>query len=128
MASYSETELEALRLLRHSFSWNVSMDLRSGVWVATYADERIRRIQPDSPLSLFDALTLAAQARRDDYLLWGDCERTGTEQGDGMACDCCQERLEQLDAVIHEASATMTKSGHIQRFSQNTDWNKAARV
>lgn len=65
MASYSDAEREALKLLRHSFSWSVSMDRRSRVWVATYAGERIRR---DTPLALFDALTLAAQARREIYL------------------------------------------------------------
>lgn len=102
MASYSDAELEVLKLLRYSFSWRVSLDQRSGVWVATYADERIRR---DNPLGLFDALTLAADARRDAYLLRGDHARTDTEPGDMMSCDCCQERLEQLAAVIHEANA-----------------------
>ena len=97
MASYSETELEALRLLRYSFSWRVSLDQRSGVWVATYADERIRR---NDPLGLFDALTLAADARRDNYLVRGNHAPTEPEPGDSMACDCCQERLEQLAAVL----------------------------
>jgi hypothetical protein len=101
MASYSDAELVALRLLRHSFSWNVSMDRRSGVWVATYADERIRRY---SPLGLYGALTLAARTRSDNYLVKGNHARTDTEQGDNMACDCCQERLEQLAAVLHEAN------------------------
>ncbi len=102
MASYSDTELEALKLLRHSFSWKVSLDQRSGVWVATYADERIRR---NDPLGLFDALTLAADARRDAYLLRGGRVHTDTKQGDTMPCDCCQERLEQLAAVLHQANA-----------------------
>lgn len=65
MAAYSDAELAALKLLRHSFSWNIGMDWRSRVWVATFAGERIRR---DTPLALFDALTLAAQARREIYL------------------------------------------------------------
>lgn len=65
MASYSEAELAALKLLRGSFSWKVSLEHRSGIWVATYAGERIRQ---DDPLDLFDALTLAADARRDAYL------------------------------------------------------------
>jgi hypothetical protein len=102
VASYSDAELEALKLLRGAFSWNVGLDRRSGVWVATYAGERIRA---DDPLRLFDALTLAADARRDAYLLRTDRPRTDTEQGDIMPCDCCQERLEQLAAVLHEANA-----------------------
>lgn len=102
MASYSDAELEALKLLRRAFSWKVSLDQRSGVWVATYADERIRQ---DDPLSLFEALTLAADARRDAYLLRGDRKETYAEQADGVGCDCCQERLEQLAAVLHEANA-----------------------
>lgn len=65
MASYSNDELTALKLLRHSFSWNIGMDQGSRVWVATFAGDRIRR---DTPLALFDALTLAAQARREIYL------------------------------------------------------------
>ena len=32
-------------------------------------------------------------------------EQTGTKRGDGKACDCCQERLEQLAAIIHKANA-----------------------
>lgn len=102
MASYSELELAALKLLRGAFSWKVSLEHRSGIWVATYADERIRQ---DDPLRLFDALTLAADARRDNYIVRGDRAHTDTEPGDGMACDCCQERLEQLAAVLHEANA-----------------------
>lgn len=101
MASYSEAELVALRLLRSAFSWKVSLDLRSGVWVATYAGERIRQ---DDPLGLFDALTLAADARRDAYLLSGDRAQADTKPGDIMACDCCRERLEQLAAAIREAT------------------------
>ena len=50
-----------------------------------YADERIRR---DNVLSLFDALTLAADARRDNYLVEGNHVQTDTEQRDCMACDC----------------------------------------
>jgi hypothetical protein len=65
VTSYSDAELEALKLLRHSYSWNIGMDFRSRLWVATYVGERIRR---DTPLTLFDALALAAQARRDSYL------------------------------------------------------------
>jgi hypothetical protein len=65
MTVYSDAELAALKLLRHSFSWNIGLDQRSGVWVATYAGDRIRR---DTPLTLFDALALAAQARREVYL------------------------------------------------------------
>jgi hypothetical protein len=102
VASYTEAELEALKLLRHSFGWSVSMDRRSGIWVATYAGERIRQ---DTPLGLFDALMLAARARRENHLLRGDPEQTGTEPGDGLAYDCCQERLKQLAATIHEANA-----------------------
>ena len=107
MASYSDTELEALKLLRSAFSWKVSLEHRSGVWVATYADGRIRR---DDPLSLFDALTLAADARRDAYLLGTEHAQTGTEPGDNLPCDCCQERLEQLAAVLHEANAEILAS------------------
>lgn len=102
MASYTEAELAALRLLRSAFSWKVSLDQRSGVWVATYAGERIRQ---DDPFSLFDALTLAADARRDAYLLGTDGAEAGTEQGDRMPYECCQERLEALAAVLHEANA-----------------------
>lgn len=102
MASYSDAELEALKLLRGAFSWNIGLDQRSGVWVATYAGERIRA---DDPLSLYNALTLAADARRDAYLLGSDLEQTHAERGDGMACDSCQERLEQLAAIIHDANA-----------------------
>jgi hypothetical protein len=102
MASYSHADLAALKLLRGAFSWRVSLDQRSGVWVATYAGERIRQ---DDPLSLFDALTLAADARRDAYLLGTDRAQTDTEQGYRMPCECCQERLEQLAAVLHEANA-----------------------
>jgi hypothetical protein len=102
MAAYSEAEREALKLLRRSFSWSVSMDRRSRLWVATYAGECIRR---DTPLGLFDVLTLAARARRADYRIKGLRELTGTEQGDSMACNCCHERLEQLAVVLHEANA-----------------------
>ena len=102
MPSYSDAELEALKLLRSAFSWKVSLDRRSGVWVATYAGERIRQ---DGPLSLFDALTLAADARRDAYSLRGDRAQDDAEPGDNVPCDCCQERLEQLAAVLHEANA-----------------------
>ncbi len=102
MASYSDAELAALKLLRSAFSWNVGLDRRSGVWVATYAGERIRQ---EDPLSLFDALTLAADARRDAYLLDTGRAQAGTEQGDNVPCDCCQERLEQLATVLHEANA-----------------------
>lgn len=102
MASYSEAERAALRLLRSAFNWKVSLEHRSGVWVATYAGERIRQ---DDPLSLFDALTLAADTRRDAYLLRGDRVQTDPEQGDIMSCDCCEERLEQLATVLHEANA-----------------------
>jgi hypothetical protein len=77
VATYSEAEREALKLLRHSFSWSVSMDRRSQVWVATYAGEHVKG---DTPLGLFDALTLEARVRRDDYLLRGDRERTDTER------------------------------------------------
>jgi hypothetical protein len=104
VASYSEAELEALKLLRSAFTWKVSLDRRSGAWVATYAGERIRQ---DDPLSLFDALTLAADARRDAYLTRSDRARADTEPGDKLPCDCCQERLEQLAAVLHEANAQM---------------------
>ena len=38
------------------------MDFRSRIWVASFAGDRIRR---DTPLALFDALALAAQARRE---------------------------------------------------------------
>jgi hypothetical protein len=65
MTSYSDAELAALKLLRHSYSWSIGMDFRSRLWVATYASDRIRR---DTPLTLFDALALAAQARREIYL------------------------------------------------------------
>jgi hypothetical protein len=58
----------------------------------------------DTPLSLFDALTLAAWARRAN-LPKADRERTDTEPGDTVACNCYQERLEQLAAAIHEANA-----------------------
>jgi hypothetical protein len=102
MASYSEAELEALKLLRSAFSWNIGLDHRSGVWVATYAGERIRQ---DDPLSLFDSLTLATDARRDAYLLSTERAQADGERGDSLACDCCQERLEQLAAVIHQANA-----------------------
>jgi hypothetical protein len=102
VATYSDAELEALKLLRSAFSWKVSLDHRSGVWVATYADERIRRY---SALGLFDALTLAADARRDAYPLRGDHAQANTEPGDTMACDCCQERLQQLATALHEATA-----------------------
>jgi hypothetical protein len=102
VAPYSEAELAALRLLRGAFSWNIGLDRRSGVWVATYGDERIRR---DTPLGLFDALTLAAWARRAGSHAKANRERTDTEPGDTMACDCCRERLEQLAAAIHEANA-----------------------
>jgi hypothetical protein len=66
--SYSDAELAALRLLRGAFSWNIGLERRSGIWVATYGDERIRR---DDPLNLFDALTLTAWARRASYLPQG---------------------------------------------------------
>jgi hypothetical protein len=102
MASYSEAELEALKLLHHSFSWRVSLDRRSGLWLATFAGECIRG---ETPLGLYDALTLAAWARRDDYLATGDRELAIPEQEDDTTCDCCQERLEQLAATIHEANA-----------------------
>ena len=102
MASYSDAELEALKLLRSAFSWKVSLDQRSGVWVATYADERIGRY---SPLGLFGALTLAASTCRDNYLVKGTHAPIDTEQEDSMACDCCKERLEQLAAVLHEGDA-----------------------
>jgi hypothetical protein len=102
VASYSDAELEALKLLRHSFSWKVSMDRRSGVWVAIFAGECIRR---DTPLALYDALTLTARTRRGDYLATGDRDRTASEPGDNVPCDCCQERLKQLAAIIHEANA-----------------------
>jgi hypothetical protein len=102
VVSYSDAELAALKLLRSAFSWNIGLDRRSGVWVATYAGERIRQ---DDPLSLFDALTLAADASRDAYLLRGDRGQAETEPGDAIACDCCEERLEQLAAVLHEANA-----------------------
>jgi hypothetical protein len=101
MAAYSEAEREALKLLRGSFSWSVSMDRRSRLWVATYAGERIRR---DTPLGLFDVLTLAARARGARLCIKGVRELTGIEQGDSMACDCRQERLEQLAVVLHEAN------------------------
>lgn len=102
MASYSDAELAALKLLRGAFSWNIGLDRRSGVWVATYGGERIRQ---DDPLSLFGALTLAADARRDAYLLGTARAQAVTEQGDNVPCDCCQERLEQLATVLHEANA-----------------------
>ena len=35
MAAYSEAEREALKLLRRSFSWSVSMDRRSRLWTAS---------------------------------------------------------------------------------------------
>ncbi|MGC1184761.1 MAG: hypothetical protein WBA31_06375, partial [Candidatus Dormiibacterota bacterium] len=101
MAPYSEAELTSLKLLRSAFSWNIGLDRRSGIWVATYGDERIRR---DDPLNLFDALTLAAWARRAN-LPKDDRERADTEPGYTMGCDCCQERLEQLAAAIHEANS-----------------------
>lgn len=65
MAIYSDDERAVLTLLRHSFSWTIGRDARSRVWVATFAHDRIRR---DTPLALFDALTLAAQARKDLFL------------------------------------------------------------
>jgi hypothetical protein len=65
MTSYSDDELASLRLLRRSYSWSIGMDFRSRVWVASFAGDRIRR---DTPLSLFDAPALAAQARREIYL------------------------------------------------------------
>jgi hypothetical protein len=102
VASYSDAELEALKLLRGAFGWKVSLEQRSGIWVAIYAGERIRH---DTPLGLFDALTLAADARRDAYLPQSDRARTEPEPGDAIACDCCQERLDQLAAVLHEANA-----------------------
>jgi hypothetical protein len=102
VASYSDAELEVLKLLRGSFSWKVSLDRRSGVWVATFAGECIRR---DTPLGLYDALTLASRTRRDDYLATSDHERTALEPGDNLPCDCCQGRLEQLAAVLHEVNA-----------------------
>lgn len=32
-------------------------------------------------------------------------EQAGSRRGDSKACDCCQERLEQLAAIIHRANA-----------------------
>jgi hypothetical protein len=102
VASYSEAELEALKLLRHAFSWKVSLDRRSGLWVATFAGECIRG---GTPLGLYDALTLAAITRRAAYLATGDREQAISEPGDNLPCDCCQERLEQLAATLHAVNA-----------------------
>jgi DNA-binding transcriptional MocR family regulator len=55
----ARAELAALLLLRRSYSWSIGMDFRSRIWVASFAGNRIRR---DTPLTLFDALALAAQA------------------------------------------------------------------
>jgi hypothetical protein len=35
----------------------------------------------------------------------GNRERTDTEPGYTIGCDCCQERLKQLAAAINEANA-----------------------
>jgi hypothetical protein len=102
MAAYSGADLEVLLLLRRAFSWRISLERCSGVWVASFGGERIRH---DDPLRLFDELALAAEARRGAYLRELGHEPTDTESGDSAACTCCQERLEQLGAIIHEANA-----------------------
>ena len=61
----ARAKLADLLLLRRAYSWSIGMDFRSRIWVASFAGDRIRR---DTPLALFDALALAAQARREMYV------------------------------------------------------------